>query len=93
MDQISAEQIRAARALLRMEQRELSEKAQVPLPTLKRLEGQAGVLRTSLETAARLVNTLTSAGATFIPESENEGVGVRLVKNLVGPHIPTTSEE
>jgi transcriptional regulator with XRE-family HTH domain len=77
MDQISAEQIRAARALLRMEQRELSEKAQVPLPTLKRLEGQAGVLRTSLETAARLVNALTCAGVIFIPETTDEGEGVR----------------
>lgn len=80
MDQITAEQIRAARALLRMEQRELSEQAQVPLPTLKRLEGQTGPLRTSYETASRLVKTLVDAGAIFIPEN-GEGVGVRLSKN------------
>lgn len=73
---VTAEQIRAARALLRMEQRELAEMAGFSLPTLKRIEGGSGPLRASYENAAKLVSALEKAGIEFIPENGG-GVGVR----------------
>lgn len=73
---VTAEQIRAARALLRMEQRELAEMAGFSLPTLKRIEGGSGPLRASYENAAKLVAALEKAGIEFIPENGG-GVGVR----------------
>lgn len=73
---ITAEQIRAARALLRMEQRELAEMAGFSVPTLKRIEGSSGPLRASYENAAKLVAVLEKAGIEFIPENGG-GVGVR----------------
>ena len=40
---LSSELIRAARALLRWEQRDLSEASAISLPTIKRLESQPGI--------------------------------------------------
>lgn len=76
---LTAEQLRAARALLRLEQRQLAEQAGVSLPTLKRLEGGSGPLKATYENVARLADTLEAAGVEFIPENGG-GVGVRLAK-------------
>jgi transcriptional regulator with XRE-family HTH domain len=78
VDQISIEQIRAARGLLGWSQTELASKAGLSLPTVKRLEGGFGP-RVSDEARAKLQTALEGAGIHFIKENGG-GVGVRFGK-------------
>lgn len=64
-DAVSGEQIQAARALLRWSQQELSERADVPVPTLKRVEGMRGTVRGTYETVTKIVGALRAAGIVF----------------------------
>jgi transcriptional regulator with XRE-family HTH domain len=61
---ITPEQIRAARALLRMDQDELARRAHVSVVTVRRLE--AGVSKVAPQTADEVCRTLEAAGAEFI---------------------------
>ncbi len=74
---ITSEQVRAARALLRWEQKELAAASGVSLPTVKRLETRPGVLGALEPTIAALRSALEAAGIEFIPENGG-GAGVRL---------------
>ena len=74
---LTSEQIRAARAMLRMEQREVSEAAGVSLPTIKRLEKGQGLLKANVSTVEALRRAFETAGVEFIPENGG-GAGVRL---------------
>lgn len=56
LNMITSEQIRAARALLRLEQKNLAELSGVSLPTIKRLETQKGVLSSQLRTSDALAS-------------------------------------
>ncbi|MBY2912408.1 helix-turn-helix domain-containing protein [Rhizobium leguminosarum] len=77
---LTAEQVRAARALLRMEQKELAERAGVSLPSIKRLEQMEGALTaTRVSTIEAIRAALEKAGVRFIPENGG-GAGVRLAK-------------
>jgi transcriptional regulator with XRE-family HTH domain len=63
---ITAEQIRAARALLRLDQSELARRAGISVATLRRVEaGNEPVLARSAETIRQALET---AGAQFIPD-------------------------
>jgi transcriptional regulator with XRE-family HTH domain len=75
---ISAEQLRAARALLGWSQTQLAEKAGLSLPTVKRVEIERGP---RVSDAARLALrvALESGGVEFISENGG-GPGVRLRK-------------
>jgi transcriptional regulator with XRE-family HTH domain len=72
-----SEQLRAARALLRLEQKALSDVSKVSLATIKRLEANRGVLIANRPTIAALQLALELAGAEFIDENGG-GPGVRL---------------
>jgi hypothetical protein len=76
---LSSELIRAARALLRWEQRDLSDASSVSLPTIKRLESKPGAMAAHGSTVAALRKALESAGVEFIDENGG-GPGVRLRK-------------
>jgi transcriptional regulator with XRE-family HTH domain len=76
---ITSELIRAARALLRWEQRQLAEASSVSLPTVKRLEASPGLLIAHASTVAALLHALEIAGIEFIDENGG-GAGVRLKK-------------
>ena len=76
-DLLTSEQLRAARAILRLEQRALSEASKVSLATIKRLEATRGELIANRPTIAALQNALESAGVVFIAENGG-GPGVRL---------------
>ena len=78
---ISSEQIRAARALLRWEQRDLALASKVSLPSIKRLERQPGTLAAQERTVAALVDALERAGAMFLEENGG-GPGVGLKKGI-----------
>ena len=76
---LTSEQLRAARALLRWEQRNLAEASGVSLPTVKRLETQPGELAAQERTVVELRKALEKAGIEFIAENGG-GAGVRLRK-------------
>jgi hypothetical protein len=75
--QITSELIRAGRALVRWEQRQLAEASSVSLPTVKRLEAKPGYLAAHASTVAALVRALEAAGIEF---TNGEQPGVRLTK-------------
>lgn len=74
---LTSEQIRAARALLRMEQKDLAEASGVSLPSIKRLETQPGALAAQDRTIAAIRIALENAGVLFIDQN-GHGAGVRL---------------
>jgi transcriptional regulator with XRE-family HTH domain len=65
---ISPDQIRAARALLRLEQAELARRAQVSVMTIRRLEGAEGRGRVTQPIVQGVRRALEAAGAEFIPD-------------------------
>lgn len=76
---LSSELVRAARALLRWEQRDLAAASSVSLPTIKRLESMPGFMGAHLSTITALRKALEDAGIEFIEENGG-GPGIRLRK-------------
>ena len=74
---ISPAQIRAARALLDINQTKLSQWASISVATLKRIES-APEIRGAADTIWKIQRALESAGVEFIPEEAGRGPGVRL---------------
>ena len=78
---ITAAQLRAARAMLGIGQRELAEVAGVSLPTIQRMEASDGQVRGNVESLVKVVEALERAGIELIAEgaaSMAGGRGVRL---------------
>jgi transcriptional regulator with XRE-family HTH domain len=78
---ITAAQLRAARALLGLDQRDLAELAGLSLPTIQRMEASEGVIRGNVDSLTKLVSALDAAGIELIGEgasSQASGRGVRL---------------
>ena len=76
---LRSELIRAARALVRWEQRDLAQASAVSLPTIKRLESQPGIMAAHMSTVSALRKALEAAGVEFIDENGG-GPGARLRK-------------
>jgi predicted transcriptional regulator len=74
---IGPAQIRAARALLNINQTRLSEWASINVATLKRIEGSTEI-RGTADTIRKIQKALEAAGVEFIPEEAGRGPGVRL---------------
>jgi transcriptional regulator with XRE-family HTH domain len=66
--EISPEQIRAARALLRLEQAELAKRAGASVVTVRRLESARGRERVAPSILGKVRTVLEQAGAEFIPD-------------------------
>jgi len=78
---ISSAQLRAARALLRIDQRRLAELAGLSVPTIQRMEASDGVIRGNVDSLTKLVAALDAAGIELIGDgaaSQIGGRGVRL---------------
>ena len=78
---ISAAQLRAARALLGIDQRQLAERSSLSVPTIQRMEASEGVVRGNVDSLMKLVAALDAAGIELISEgalSQSGGRGVRL---------------
>ena len=74
-------QLRAARALLGIDQKTLAGLADVSLPTIQRMEASDGVVRGTVDTLTKVVEALNRAGVDLIGDnvrSEAGGRGVRL---------------
>ena len=78
---ITAAQMRAARALLGIDQRQLAELSGVSVPTVQRMEGSEGNVRGVIESLTKIVEALDRAGIELIGDnavSSAGGRGVRL---------------
>lgn len=78
---ISAGQLRAARAILGIDQKTLAELSDLSVPTIQRMEASNGVIRGNVDSLMKLVNALDAAGIELIAEgatSSSGGRGVRL---------------
>lgn len=78
---ITASQLRAARALLGIDQRRLAELSGVSLPTIQRMEASAGTVRGVVGTLMKVVDALEAAGVELIGSDQpgqGRGRGVRL---------------
>jgi transcriptional regulator with XRE-family HTH domain len=78
---ITAAQLRAARALLGMDQRDLAEASGLSLPTIQRMEASEDVIRGQVESLMKLIAALETAGIELINQgavSDSGGRGVRL---------------
>jgi transcriptional regulator with XRE-family HTH domain len=74
-------QLRAARALLGLDQKALAELSGVSLPTIQRMEASDGVVRGTVETLTKVIEAINRAGVDLIGDdarSEAGGRGVRL---------------
>ncbi len=84
---ITSQQMRAARALLGIDQRQLAEFAKLSLPTIQRMEASDGQVRGVVDTLVKVISALENAGIELIGEnapSSGVGRGVRLKETLAG---------
>jgi transcriptional regulator with XRE-family HTH domain len=78
---ITAAQLRAARALLGLDQRKLAELSGLSVPTIQRMEASEEVVRGNVDSLMKLIAALEAAGLELIGEgavSQTGGRGVRL---------------
>jgi predicted transcriptional regulator len=78
---LTSAQLRAARALLGIDQKSLADRAGVSLPTIQRMEASAGNVRGVVDTLIKVVEALDRAGVELIGDgatSTGGGRGVRL---------------
>ncbi len=85
---MTAAQLRAARALLGIDQKTLADMAGVSLPTIQRMESSEGTVRGIVDTLTKVIEALNAAGVDLIGEnatSEGGGRGVRLRRSAPKP--------
>jgi transcriptional regulator with XRE-family HTH domain len=82
---ITAAQLRAARALLGFDQRELAQRSGLSLPTIQRMEASDGVVRGNVDSLMKLVDALAASGIELIGEGAASGGGGRGVRLKSGP--------
>jgi transcriptional regulator with XRE-family HTH domain len=77
---ITADQLRAARALLGIDQRAMADLSSLSVPTIQRMEASSGVIRGNVDSLMKLIAALDGAGIELIGEgavSVGGGRGVR----------------
>ena len=85
---ITSAQMRAARAMLGLDQKGLAELAGLSLPTVQRMEASGGQVRGIIDTLMKVVEALEGAGVELIGENSpsiGSGRGVRLREAAVRP--------
>ncbi|MEQ1953849.1 helix-turn-helix transcriptional regulator [Mesorhizobium sp. CN2-181] len=85
---ITAGQMRAARALLEIDQARLAELSGVSLATIQRMEASEGTVRGVVDTLTKVVEALAVAGIELIGDNQRSDVGGRGVR-LRAPGGPT----
>jgi predicted transcriptional regulator len=78
---ITSQQMRAARALLGLDQRALAARSGLSVPTIQRMEASGGQVRGMVDSLVRVVAALEEAGVELIGDhahSHGSGRGVRL---------------
>ncbi len=77
---ITAAQMRAARALLGIDQKTLAELSGVSLPTIQRMEASEGNVRGVVDTLTKVVEALDRAGIELIGDNAVSAAGGRGVR-------------
>ena len=77
---LTSEQVKAARALLRWDQKHLAEASGVSLPSVQRLEAKPGPLAAQASTVMALQSALEAAGVEFLNHGQP---GVRLKQSTL----------
>ena len=77
---ITGTQMRAARALLGIDQRQLAQASGLSLPTIQRMEASDGVVRGNVDSLMKLVDALAAQGIELIGEGAVSGGGGRGVR-------------
>ncbi|MER2537205.1 MAG: transcriptional regulator [Rhizobiaceae bacterium] len=77
---ITAQQMRAARALVGIDQKTLAQRASVSLPTIQRMEASDGVVRGVVDTLVKVIQALEEAGVVLIGEGQASAAGGRGVR-------------
>src|SRR5262245_4573219 len=89
MEIVTGEQVRAARALLRMQATAFAAAADIGIATLKRLEMTRGPIEAAeRETIQRVVSACRKLGVIFIGagmDSDTGGPGVRFIRHSPPP--------
>jgi transcriptional regulator with XRE-family HTH domain len=78
---ITPAQLRAARALLGIDQRKLAELSGLSVPTIQRMEASDGVIRGNVDSLMKLIEALHQAGIELLGNgaaSPHGGRGVRM---------------
>lgn len=86
---ITGRQIRAARALLEIDQKALAELAGLSVPTIQRMEASEGTVGGTVESMTRVIDAIGAAGVEIIDDgaaSVGTGRGVRLRHGETGKH-------
>ena len=66
---ITSSQLRAARALLGLDQRQLAELSELSVPTIQRMEASDGVIRGNVDSLMKLIGALDRAGIELISDN------------------------
>ena len=74
---ITANQLRAARALLNIDQRQTADLADLSVPTIQRMEASDGVIRANVDSLMKLVSALEGAGIELINPGAASSAGGR----------------
>ncbi|MEJ8571949.1 helix-turn-helix transcriptional regulator [Microbaculum marinum] len=82
---ISAGQMRAARALLGIDQKTLAERSGVSLATIQRMEASEGHVRGVVETLTKVIAALEDLGVELIGENAQSPAGGRGVRLRTPP--------
>jgi transcriptional regulator with XRE-family HTH domain len=77
---ITASQLRAARALLGIDQLLLARRAKLSLPTIQRMETSDGLVRGNVDSLVKVVQALEDMGVELIGEGSQSTVGGRGVR-------------
>ena len=77
---ITAAQIRAARALLGVDQRELAQRCGLSLPTIQRMEASDGLVRGNVDSLTKVSEALAASGIELIGDGATSSGGGRGVR-------------
>lgn len=77
---ITASQLRAARALVGIDQLALAQRAKLSLPTIQRMETSGGLVRGNVDSLVKVVQALEDMGIELIGEGGVSSVGGRGVR-------------
>lgn len=78
---LTSSQLRASRALIGIDQRQLAQLSNLSLPTIQRMEASSGIVRSNVDSLVKVIDALERAGVELIASgaaSTKDGRGVRL---------------
>src|SRR5258708_39983346 len=88
---ITSAQLRAARVLLGIDQRQLAELSGLSVPTIQRMEASETMVRGNVDSLVKLITAFDAAGIEMIDEaavSNSQGRGARLKIKSGSPKPP-----